>query len=609
VTAQPTSAPKTPDIIENTDGAIMIMGLFMAIMLVGFIYFMIGVGDTILFRERMQDTADAGVFAAAVVNARGMNYIALINCVMAAVLSVLVALKMIQFISASAMAIALVIALIPSPASPVGWAAITQLTRVVQATQKAFTKLQKPIYQILKVGNKAGKAVALSMPIAATAKVLDTTTGGYAPPAIAGIAWPLYQKLPLQDQDNCCKTCNKGKACGNTCIEQKDQCTKPQGCACDETLDDLCGKAGEYTGTVVGLPFKPIPIIGEKIEASIREFMTKSAKDFSKWFCGIGPATSFTKKTEVAFPESDSAKTCREKGDQAACDQAKIESDKAKPNGYTGECSTTECRQALKQARTQCKPEKGKETYAWQWVQKTEWVWWEKNEYGIVKEKTEDGEPPRAYGPSNTPPCGRGDASVDKGWRTSSGPVCKTKIEEPNTDWFASNEKTDPVERVTVTQILNCKAQIDAPLPNNDMTGLPDGGKDMRPATMASDAYLGEELFQLRTAVIGDNGRLSLGENGVKIAAIGKGDGGGGYKLATELSSFSFAQGEFFFDGGADRAEWLWHMHWRGRLRRFRMPEIGGGRSPLRQACATRASKVCNGLDKALDVVEQIIIH
>jgi hypothetical protein len=30
----------------------------------------------------------------------------------------------------------------------------------------------------------------------------------------------------------CCKTCTKGKPCGDTCIEKDDVCHRPRGCAC-----------------------------------------------------------------------------------------------------------------------------------------------------------------------------------------------------------------------------------------------------------------------------------------------------------------------------------------------------------------------------------------
>ena len=40
----------------------------------------------------------------------------------------------------------------------------------------------------------------------------------------------------------CCKTCRKGKACGNSCISRSKTCHQPPGCACDgarpESEDD-----------------------------------------------------------------------------------------------------------------------------------------------------------------------------------------------------------------------------------------------------------------------------------------------------------------------------------------------------------------------------------
>jgi hypothetical protein len=36
----------------------------------------------------------------------------------------------------------------------------------------------------------------------------------------------------------CCKVCDKGKACGNSCISRAKNCHKGRGCACD--ADELC---------------------------------------------------------------------------------------------------------------------------------------------------------------------------------------------------------------------------------------------------------------------------------------------------------------------------------------------------------------------------------
>jgi hypothetical protein len=41
----------------------------------------------------------------------------------------------------------------------------------------------------------------------------------------------------------CCKVCDKGQACGDTCISRAKQCHKGRGCACN--ADEVCGKESE----------------------------------------------------------------------------------------------------------------------------------------------------------------------------------------------------------------------------------------------------------------------------------------------------------------------------------------------------------------------------
>jgi endonuclease YncB( thermonuclease family) len=38
----------------------------------------------------------------------------------------------------------------------------------------------------------------------------------------------------IQPLKSCCKICRKGKACGNSCINQRYTCSKPPGCACNK---------------------------------------------------------------------------------------------------------------------------------------------------------------------------------------------------------------------------------------------------------------------------------------------------------------------------------------------------------------------------------------
>jgi hypothetical protein len=81
----------------------MVMGIFLACLLVGLLYYLAGLGQAILFRERMQDAADSAALAGAVLAARGMNVIALLNTYMAATLVVILSLSLAQdFVNAAA---------------------------------------------------------------------------------------------------------------------------------------------------------------------------------------------------------------------------------------------------------------------------------------------------------------------------------------------------------------------------------------------------------------------------------------------------------------------------------------------------------------------------
>ncbi|MEO6420277.1 MAG: hypothetical protein ABIP39_12750 [Polyangiaceae bacterium] len=68
--------------VASQEGAVMIMGVFMALALIGVMWFLLGIGASVVFREKMQEGADSGVFSSAAVHARSMNFIVAINLVM-----------------------------------------------------------------------------------------------------------------------------------------------------------------------------------------------------------------------------------------------------------------------------------------------------------------------------------------------------------------------------------------------------------------------------------------------------------------------------------------------------------------------------------------------
>lgn len=79
-----------PGISRHEGGAISVIGLFMACFLTGGVWYVVGIASAVLYRERVQDAADAVAFAGAVYHARGMNIIATLNILMSALLGLLV---------------------------------------------------------------------------------------------------------------------------------------------------------------------------------------------------------------------------------------------------------------------------------------------------------------------------------------------------------------------------------------------------------------------------------------------------------------------------------------------------------------------------------------
>lgn len=59
----------------------MLMGIFFATFLVGSLWYLFGIGQAILFRERAQEVADSAALSSAIIHAQGMNFIAALNLI------------------------------------------------------------------------------------------------------------------------------------------------------------------------------------------------------------------------------------------------------------------------------------------------------------------------------------------------------------------------------------------------------------------------------------------------------------------------------------------------------------------------------------------------
>jgi hypothetical protein len=127
--------------------------------MVGLLWYLAGIGDAILQRERLQEAADAVAFSSAALHARGMNMVVLVNLIMACVLGVRVTLKAVEI----GLGIALIFCALVPPFEPLA----VVCEQGIQAVQRAIDATRTPINQTLSALSKSQKAFAALVPGAA----------------------------------------------------------------------------------------------------------------------------------------------------------------------------------------------------------------------------------------------------------------------------------------------------------------------------------------------------------------------------------------------------------------------------------------------------------
>ena len=84
--------------LADDRGAIMVIATFFSALIVGLIWYGLGLGEAMIYRERLRETADSVAFNAATIHALGMNMVSMINITMAAVLAILLAATVFLYI-------------------------------------------------------------------------------------------------------------------------------------------------------------------------------------------------------------------------------------------------------------------------------------------------------------------------------------------------------------------------------------------------------------------------------------------------------------------------------------------------------------------------------
>ena len=312
-----------PSALGNEQGAILVLGVFMCACMAGALWYVIGIGDAIVYRERLQEGADAVAFSAATLDARGMNLIVLLNLLMACVLGVRVAMKAAQ---ASLIVIGGICAIFP----PLEGFAVTCFD-IAADLQTAIVETRPAINETLKALSRAQVGIKMMVPGAALAGSIQVGSKYRPRVSEAGAAnRTLLSGLPVEEGnvDQLCREAGEsGPRLIEWMIESITHTTIPD--KLTSRFDHLIGKGiakgGAYfceLGSGAGTP----PDFGSELDSAAKDSCDKE----------IGGL-----KDKAQQARSDYQRTCRSYG--AACAGG---SDKALSSAQQSELSRLQSQQS-----------------------------------------------------------------------------------------------------------------------------------------------------------------------------------------------------------------------------------------------------------------------
>ncbi|MCP4198839.1 MAG: hypothetical protein GY762_16970 [Proteobacteria bacterium] len=556
---------------DNNGGAVLVMALFVAVGLVGLVYHVSGVGEAALEQQTMQDAADATVFSAATVNARGMNILALLNLIMVACLTILIALRLVQALLIAATATLAVCCAIPIPGAQACCGAVYPLYEIQDTVDTIADEYEEVAKVIIKGLSSAGEAIKeLVPPLALAEGVIVSAKKPYSPPANIGVVWPAFDGLPVK----------KG------------------------TYGELCKRAGQN----VTAPMEYIT--GDSAGAffdAIGGLLGGLSKTFSSYFCGDdgnGGTPGRPKKKslirEVGYPPG------KEENDSGMFKCAQL-GELQRPD-FKGRCTNNPCRDCTRMGCQFCLDAmknssnfvKGK----WTIVQ-NEWVEWiEKGTLTVVKVATTkdkwyssdpiEGNPCNsAYNPHSQPYLTQACRGYNTLWEWTAPsdvptsipnprdyrprPICETIWQEDvprhKWDWYFQQagkhyqesqmpEAMAHKKNTLYVALTSCivEEKIDIEAKGDSVAGSDEDKEEMAPWVLDEDRYEDESTMM---SVVEGNTRSRTRKNNVAIATHKK-------RNATSSNArFSFASAEYYSQNSL--GESMWHMKWLSRLKRFKL--------------------------------------
>ncbi len=188
----------TKSLYQDARGSMMLMSLFMALFAIGALYYVLGVGDAILYRRLMQDGADAGAHAASVMGAKGMNLHSLLNVVMAVTTGILLVIRSVEILLEITLGV-----LYGLLATIVLSAKASALIGVLTPVESTIERVGDAVEQFVQVAHDAldvaHHAVQRGYPLLAQVRAVDAMAFQevYDPPVAGGFVVPLFgPRLP-----------------------------------------------------------------------------------------------------------------------------------------------------------------------------------------------------------------------------------------------------------------------------------------------------------------------------------------------------------------------------------------------------------------------------
>jgi hypothetical protein len=350
--------------------------------------------------------------------------------------------------------------------------------------------------------------------------------------------------------------------------------------------------------------------------------MNTLASQLSGWFCGDGsgsPPAPYQQTIEHLFPQTDAAKACEADNSSGhlsdakgasnpKCNESHADEDAATPDKATGECQPGhDCSLGgpydahVTLARQQCASEYPNQplpcVYAYQTrAGEVEYKW---NGKVWIRGVPVYQSPVAAS--SNNPPCGPAvlHPVVAEGYNLAVHqnsnvadvlPVCSNEVAPTVVPEKEDADARRSVQFTEVRQILGCKRQEVKNIDLSDAQRAGQAGSDKAPKRVlqkddnGNSVALGDENFQIRSILRGE-AQPGTAEKVMNLALWNQDSPENPHSLIRPMGNYALAQAEFFYDDNQPRAEWMWNMNWRARLRRFRLP-TGHALDKLDEFCA-----------------------